>query len=892
MSTLNSGRVVAVLGPTNTGKTHYAIERMLAHRTGVIGLPLRLLAREVYDRIVALRGPSVVALVTGEERIVPPRAKYWVSTVEAMPQDIGADFVAIDEIQLCADLDRGHVFTDRLLRMRGLHETLFMGAETMWGAIASMVPEAEFLKRERFSTLTYSGSKKISRMPARSAIVGFSVENVYAIAELLRRQKGGAAVVMGALSPRTRNAQVEMYQNGDVDYLVATDAIGMGLNLDVDHVAFSGITKFDGRRMRHLMPNELAQIAGRAGRHMNNGTFGVTGEAPLLDDDVVDAIQDNQFAPVKKLQWRNARLQFGSVKRLIQTLEERTDDPWLTRVRESDDLGALKAVSADAEVAARATDGPSVHMLWDVCGIPDFRGISNAEHAQLLTDIYNFLHQTGRVPDDWLAGRVNRIDRTDGDIDALSKRLAYIRTWTYVAQRKGWVSDESHWREVTRAVEDRLSDALHERLTARFVDRRTSVLLRRLNQKEGLVADVNDKGEVTVEGQFVGKIEGFRFRQDKDASAEEAKTIRAACIQALAPQFHLRADRFYNAPDTEIDFTEQGGLMWGAEAVGKLVAGQDPLKPTVVAFVDDEAGAEVAEKVQRRLQHFIDRKIATAFEPMLKMNADEAMEGLAKGFAFRLSESFGVVPRGDVADEVKALEQDARGTLRKHGVRFGQFTIFMPLLLKPAPTRLRLVLWSLSKGLQDFPEAPPPGLVTVPTIDGLPDGTYTMSGYRAAGARAIRIDMLERLADMLRDQNTRAGFEATADMLSITGMTLEQFANLMEGLGYKAEKGEREKVKATLEATPDAEAAEVAPTEKAEEGPEMEVYYTITWAPKRSPRPQGDKPQRKGPPKGKRGGKPQRDNKAQNFSARPPRKEKAIDPDNPFAAALAGLKKD
>ncbi|AGI67191.1 helicase-like protein [Octadecabacter antarcticus 307] len=963
------GRVIAVLGPTNTGKTHYAIERMLAHRTGVIGLPLRLLAREVYDRIVAVRGPSVVALVTGEERIVPPRAKYWVCTVEAMPQDIGADFVAIDEIQLCADLDRGHVFTDRLLRMRGLHETLFMGAETMWGAIASMVPEADFVKRERFSTLTYTGSKKISRMPPRSAIVGFSVENVYAIAELLRRQKGGAAVVMGALSPRTRNAQVEMYQNGDVDYLVATDAIGMGLNLDIDHVAFSSITKYDGRRMRHLMPNELAQIAGRAGRYMNKGTFGVTGDAPTLDDDVVQAIQNNQFAPVKKLQWRNARLQFGSVGRLIQTLEERTDDPWLSRVRESDDLGALKAVSADAEVGARATDGPSVQLLWDVCRIPDFRGISNVEHAQLLTDIYNFLHQSGRVPDEWLAVRVNRIDRTDGDIDALSKRLAYIRTWTYVAQRKGWVGDESHWRETTRAVEDRLSDALHDRLTARFVDRRTSVLLRRLNQKEGLVADVNETGEVTVEGQFVGKIEGFRFRQDQNATAEEAKTIRAASIQALAPQFHLRSDRFYNAPDTEIDFTEQGGLMWGSAAVGKLVRGDDALKPKVVAFVDDEAGTDVAEKVQRRLQHFIDRKIATAFEPMKKMQNDDTLTGLAKGFAFRLAECFGVVPRGDVADEVKALEQDARGALRKHGVRFGQFTIFMPLLLKPAPTRLRLVLWSLSKGLQDFPEAPPPGLVTVPTTQGLEAGAWAMSGYRAAGERAIRIDMLERLADMLRDQNTRAGFEATPDMLSITGMTLEQFADLMGGLGYKAEKGEREKVRAAVpvpDPVPDPDPAtgkepvqqpETAPvdmiidettpaaaqddvpvgraddltsdpaltstdvsvetptqTESPVDSPadvaqntseelvkqsdsaapvETEVFYTFAWAPKRpANRPQGDKPQRKGPPKGKRGAKPAQDNKTQSFSARPPKKEKAIDPDNPFAAALAGLRKD
>ncbi|WP_375280451.1 helicase-related protein [Pseudooctadecabacter sp.] len=904
------GRVTAVLGPTNTGKTHYAIERMLGHRTGVIGLPLRLLAREVYDRVVAVRGPGVVALVTGEERIVPPRAAYWVCTVEAMPEGMGADFVAIDEIQLCADPDRGHVFTDRLLRMRGTHETLFMGAETMWGAIASKVPEAEFIKRERFSTLTYSGSKKISRMPARSAIVGFSVENVYAIAELLRRQKGGAAVVMGALSPRTRNAQVEMYQNGDVDYLVATDAIGMGLNLDIDHVAFSSITKFDGRRMRPLMPNELAQIAGRAGRHMNKGTFGVTGEAPTLDEDVVEAITSNVFAPVKKLQWRNARLQFGSVKRLISTLEERTDDPWLTRVRESDDLQALKAVSNDAEVTARATDGPSVRLLWDVCRIPDFRDISHAEHAQLLTDIYNFLHEKGRVPDEWMAARVNRIDRTDGDIDALSKRLAFIRTWTYVAQRKGWVEDESHWRGATRAVEDRLSDALHERLTQRFVDRRTSVLLRRLNQKEGLVADVNDKGEVTVEGQFVGKIEGFRFRQDASANAEEAKTLRTASLQALAPQFVLRADRFYNAPDTEIDFTEQGGLMWGSDAVGKLVKGDDPLKPRAQAFVDDEAGTEVAEKVQRRLQHFIDRKVATAFEPMMKLRGDEDLSGLAKGFAFRLVEGFGVIPRGQVADEVKALDQDARGALRKHGVRFGQFTIFMPLLLKPAPTRLRLVLWSIDKGLQDFPEAPPPGLVTVPTVKGLEPGTYAMSGYRASGDRAIRIDMLERLADMLRDQDTRGGFEATADMLSITGMTLDQFANLMEGLGYKADKGEREKVKAepapapTEEGPTEDSAAEPAPQPipegEAPAAPEMEVFYTFAWAPKpRGNRPQGgkpggkqgDRPQRKGPPKGKKGGKPQRD-KAQSFSARPPKKEKAIDPDNPFAAALAGLKKD
>ena len=895
-------RITAVLGPTNTGKTHYAIERMLAYPTGIIGLPLRLLAREVYDRIVEKRGAMVVALITGEERIVPPRAKYWVCTVEAMPPGMGCDFLAVDEIQLCSDPERGHVFTDRLMNARGLKETVFLGSETMRNAIAATVPEAQFMKKDRFSTLTYAGSKKISRMPARTAIVGFSVENVYAIAELLRRTKGGAAVVMGALSPRTRNAQVEMYQNGDVDYLVATDAIGMGLNLDINHVAFSALTKFDGQRMRYLEPDELAQIAGRAGRHMTDGTFGVTGEAHDLDDEVVKAIENHQFRPVKKLQWRNGRLQFGSVTRLIQTLEQRTDDPWLTRVRESDDLAALRNLSQDAEVVARASDGPSVQLLWDVCRIPDFRGISRNEHANLLREIFNFLHQHGQVPDDWFARQVKRIDRTDGDIDTLSKRLAYIRTWTYVAQRREWLRDETHWRDATRAVEDRLSDALHDALTQRFVDRRTSVLLRRLKQKEGLVAEVNDQGEVTVGGEYVGKLEGFRFRMDKTGSPDEAKTLRQASVQALAPQFHLRADRFYNAPDTEIDYTEQGGLMWGEHAVGKLVATQDAMKPQVVAFVDEEAGDDVAQKVQRRLQHFIDRKIAALFEPMLNMQRDEALSGMAKGFAFRLAEGFGILPRGEVADDVKQLDQDARGALRKHGVRFGQFTIFMPLLLKPAPTRLRLVLWSLANKLDEFPEAPPPGLVTVPASKDAVPGYYAMAGYRAAGERAVRIDMLERLADMLRDKDSRGGFEANPDMLSITGMTLEQFADLMQGLGYKAERGERAKVKAADAAKPEAEATEEAVAEVAETladaaPEEMEVFFTFTWggrpagARRQGGKPQGQqgKPRReggKGGPKGK-GGKG--GNKPQSFEAKP-RKEKQIDPNNPFAAALSGFK--
>lgn len=799
-------RVTAVLGPTNTGKTHYAIERMLAHRSGVIGLPLRLLAREVYDRIVRARGPSVAALVTGEERIVGARAQYWVATVEAMPEGIGADFVAIDEIQLCADPERGHVFTDRLLNARGLQETLFLGSDTMRPAIAALVPGVTFMRRERYSTLTWAGSKKLSRMPARSAIVGFSVDDVYATAELLRRQKGGCAVVMGALSPRTRNAQVAMYQAGEVDYLAATDAIGMGLNLDIRHVAFEATRKFDGRRLRPLFPHELGQIAGRAGRHTEPGTFGVTGDAAPLDEGLIEAIENHRFQPISRLMWRNGTLDFGSIDRLTTSLEVAPVSEWLARGREADDLRALKALGDLPEIRDRVTGPRDVRLLWDVCRIPDFRGISLVEHTTLLSRIFGFLQQGG-VPSDWIARAVERIDRPGGDIDALSRRLAHIRTWTYVAQRRGWVRDEDHWRDETRAVEDRLSDALHAALTQRFVDRRTSVLLRRLKQKESLLAEVNDKGEVSVEGEFAGRLEGFRFSTDPAAHGDEARMLTRAAYEALRPEFHLRADRFYNAPDSELDLTEQGGLMWGSSAVGKLVRGDDPLKPRIDVFVDEEAGPEITDKVRRRLQHFIDRRIATQFEPLMALQNDETLTGLARGMAFRLVEAMGVLPRAGVAAEVKELDQDARALLRKHGVRFGQFTIFLPALLKPAPTRLRLVLWSLANGLETFPESPPPGLVTIPNLAEVPRQHYTLSGYHPAGERAIRIDMLERLADLVRQKDSRAGFEASPEMLSITGMTLEQFAGLMQGLGYAAAKAERPKPAKPAEPAPVVEAA-------------------------------------------------------------------------------------
>jgi ATP-dependent RNA helicase SUPV3L1/SUV3 len=873
-------RVTAMLGPTNTGKTHYAIERMLGHRTGVIGLPLRLLAREVYDKIVALRGPSVVALITGEEKIVPPRAQYFVATTEAMPLDIGADFVCVDEIQLCADPDRGHVFTDRLLRARGLHETLFLGSDTMRGAILGLIPRVELLRRDRMSALSYTGGKNLSRLPERSAIVCFSVESVYAIAEVIRRTKGGCAVVMGALSPRTRNAQVTMYQNGEVDYLVATDAIGMGLNLDITHVAFAATGKFDGRRMRALFPQELAQIAGRAGRHVQNGTFGVTGDVRPIAPEVVEAIEAHRFEPVRKLYWRNHDLDFTSIDRLIRTLEAPTSDPLLTRARDADDVVALKTLAHLPEVAEKLTSPLRIKLLWDVCRIPDFRAASETEHAALLTLIFGFLTGRGlartRIPHDWLEKAIARIDKTHGDIDTLSKRLAYIRTWTYVATADGFVQNEDHWRQATRAVEDRLSDALHAALMQRFVDRRTSMLLRRLKQKEILVAEVNDKGEVTVEGEFAGRLDGFRFAQDASGDAGDgvaSATLRTASMAALRPELHLRADKFYNAPDTEMDFTTQGGLMWGNSAVGKLVKGAEPQRPTVTAFVDEEAGPEISEKVTRRLQHFIDRKIAAGFEPLLAMGRDETLTGLARGFAFQMSEAMGVMAREHVAAAVKELDQPARAVLRKHGIRFGQYTVFMPALLKPAPTRLRLVLWSLWNGLDDFPESPPPGLVTIPNLPAVPRSHYTLAGYHPAGARALRIDMLERLADILRGLDSKGGFESTADMLSITGMSADQFADLMGGLGYKATKAERAKVKAAPAPVVVDEAPRVNPITEEEsvfvqpevldaapDAPvEMEAFYTYTWAPK----PKFERPARPPRTEGEAAGKP-RDNNRQN----------------------------
>ncbi|MGE5535915.1 MAG: helicase-related protein, partial [Acidobacteriota bacterium] len=628
--------VTAVLGPTNTGKTHLAIERMLAHSSGMIGLPLRLLAREVYNKVVDRVGAEAVALITGEEKIKPPNPRFWVSTVEAMPRDLDTAFLAIDEIQLGADFERGHVFTDRMLNRRAREETLVLGAATMRPMVEKLLPGAHIVSRPRLSMLTHAGEKKLTRLPRRSAIVAFSAEEVYAIAELIRRQRGGAAVVLGALSPRTRNAQVALYQAGEVDYLVATDAIGMGLNLDVDHVAFASDRKFDGYQFRKLNPAELAQIAGRAGRATRDGTFGTTGRCDPFDPELVRALESHTFEPVHLLQWRNSDLDFSSIGALQASLAMAPQEQGLTRAPIGEDILVLEHVSRDDDVRALAQHRAAVERLWDACQVPDYRKIAPATHAELVATLYGFLMREGKIPDDWFARQVAEADHTDGDIDTLSNRIAHVRTWTFVANRPDWLSDPEHWQGATRAVEDRLSDALHERLSERFVDRRTSVLMRRLRENAMLETEIASSGEVTVEGHVIGRLDGFTFAPDASAAAgSESKALNAAAQKALAGEIEARATKVSQASNEQIVLASDGALRWMGSVVGKLVAGEDTLRPRVRIVADEHLTGPAREAVQTRLDLWLKTHIEKLLAPLFTLTAADDVTGMARGIAFQ-----------------------------------------------------------------------------------------------------------------------------------------------------------------------------------------------------------------------------------------------------------------
>jgi len=795
----------AILGPTNTGKTFFAIERMLAHRSGMIGLPLRLLAREVYHKVVDRIGAQHVALVTGEERIVPAKPRYWVCTVEAMPLDVPVECLAVDEIQVATDFDRGHIFTNRLLHARGLSETLLLGSATMAPIIRNLLPDAEIIHRPRFSELLYAGSKKISRQPKRSAIVAFSATQVYAIAELIRRERGGAAVVMGALSPRTRNAQVDMYQNGDVDFLVATDAIGMGLNLDVHHVAFADDHKFDGHQTRPLTPAEFGQIAGRAGRHMHNGTFGVTGNAPEFEEELIKQLETHDFEPVRVIQWRNHELDFRSIADLRASLDRTPPVRALTRVPVATDQYALE-FTARNEAGALASNEAAVRLLWECCGIPDYRDISPAQHGEIITRIYFDLRRHGHVDADWIAEQVRFCDNVTGDIDTLSNRIKQIRTWTFVANRKNWLEDPAYWREKTRDIEDRLSDALHERLTQRFVDRRTSVLMRHLRDKHMVSPEINDLGEVSLEGHLIGSIEGFRFTLARSEGGD-AKGVATAAAQVVAPEIARRAERVAGAPNEEFVLATDGYVRWRGQVIANLSEGEQLFTPRLIILADENLTGPDLERVQDRLNLWLRHLINTQLETVLALEAPADIEGAARGLAYRLYENLGILPRSAVAEEVKALDQDVRGKLRKLGIKFGAYHIYVPASLKPAPRELALILYALKNGgirqpgISELPQIVLSGRTSFLIDPEVNTKLYELAGFKVAGKRAVRVDILERLADIIRPlialdaRNHQGelpagaaeanGFRVTVEMTSLLGTAGDDFASILSSLGYR-----------------------------------------------------------------------------------------------------------
>ncbi|WP_420131554.1 helicase-related protein [Rhodopseudomonas sp.] len=801
--------VTAVLGPTNTGKTHLAIERMVAHPSGLIGLPLRLLAREVYNKIVDRVGPDAVALVTGEEKIKPQKARYWVSTVEAMPRDLDVSFLAVDEIQIAADLERGHVFTDRILRRRGRDETLLLGAATMRPIIERLLPGASIVTRPRLSQLEFAGDRKLTRQPRRTAIVAFSADEVYAIAELIKRQHGGAAVVLGSLSPRTRNAQVAMFQSGDVDYLIATDAIGMGLNLDVDHVAFASDRKFDGYQFRRLTPSEFAQIAGRAGRATRDGTFGTTGRCAPFEPELVNALQNHTFEPVKMLQWRNSELNFSSVGALQVSLAESPRHEALTRAPVAEDLRVLDHAARDGEVREMAHGAAAVERLWDVCQVPDYRKIAPAAHAELVTTLYRFLMQKGRIPDSWFAAQVEQADRIDGGIDTLSARIAQIRTWTFVANRTDWLADPDHWQGISRDIENKLSDALHERLTERFVDRRTSVLMRRLRENTMLNTEIGKTGEVIVEGHVIGRLDGFTFAPDAAEAGSDAKALQATAQKALAGEIDARAEKLAAAPDEQFVLTSEGIVRWTGDAVARLVGSDDVLRPRLRIIADDRLAGAPREAVQARLDLWLKTHIEKILGPLFELGKAEDITGIGRGIAFQLIESLGVIERSKIASEMKDLDQPSRATLRKYGVRFGAYHIYIPSLLKPAARALASLLWaqkldnvdmSALSGAQHLASS---GRTSFPVDKALDRDAYRTLGYRLCGERAVRVDILERLADLIRPAlawregmpgEKPAGafdgrsFVVTQAMTSLTGSAGEDFASILKALGYRMEK--------------------------------------------------------------------------------------------------------
>ena len=785
---MNKNKITAVLGPTNTGKTHLAIETMLSFDTGMIGFPLRLLAREVYDKVIKKVKSEKVALITGEEKIIPSNAKYYLCTVESMPIDKNLEFVGVDEIQMCSDHERGHIFTDRLLNIRGNKLTMFMGSNTIKNIISKLDDDIEFINRNRLSKLSYSGHKKISRINRKAAIIAFSAEEVYAIAELLRRQKGGAAIVMGSLSPKTRNAQVDLYQSGDVDFLVATDAIGMGINMDLNYVYFSNLKKFDGKKLRKLNLSEIGQIAGRAGRYLNDGNFGITGDCKELKPEEIDLLENHKFEEIRTLFWRNSNLNFNNSQSLIRSLEEKPNKDWLRKINECEDEKSLKFFLREKDLKNKEFDTNTLKLLWECCQIPNFVKKTYGNHFEVIENVFKFLNsKKSKISDEYMRLQLIKLDKLDGNVDSLSNRIANVRTWSYVSNKNNWIENQDYWVEKTKLLEDRLSDRLHEELTKTFIDKRASVLARGLKQDMDFKTEILENHDVKIDDQFIGKIKGLKLELDlKKGSLEtDIKSLKKAARQTIGPELEKRIQ---NLIDTGlVELNNDFKIYWNKFSIAKLIPGNDYLNPNFELIVDDMLEQNQRKKLSEFLDKFIKNKVNTILKSLIDLKNLKDKNSSVKALAYQLYENNGVLKRENVTEYLKILGQNERKILRDLGVKFGRYHVFLYKLIKPEPVLLRTLLWKNFH--QKYFNLTPPtfGLNFIEDKDNRNKNFMLLCGFEKFDNFYIRIDILERLFKQIINSNSDENKEIKLkpEMLNLLGCSKDDFKKLIKKMSYK-----------------------------------------------------------------------------------------------------------
>ena len=785
---MTKNKITAVLGPTNTGKTHLAIETMLSFESGMIGFPLRLLAREVYDKVIKKVSLDKVALITGEEKIIPSNAKYFLCTVESMPIDKYVEFVGVDEIQMCFDHERGHIFTDRLINMRGERLTMLMGSSAIKNIISKLDGDIEFINRERLSKLTYAGHKKISRIDRKTAIIAFSAEEVYAIAELIRRQKGGAAIVMGSLSPKTRNAQVELYQSGDVDFLVATDAIGMGINMDLDFVYFSNVKKFDGKKLRRLNLSEIGQIAGRAGRYLNDGSFGITGDCKEISPEEVELLENHKFEEIRTLFWRNSNLNFNNPISLIKSLEEKPQVEWLRKIHECEDEKALKYFLKDQKILNKEFDKKTLMLLWECCQIPDFVKKTYGNHFEVIGNVFKFLtSKKGLISEDYMRLQLMKLDKLEGNVDSLSNRIANVRTWSYVSNKKNWIENQDYWIEKTKLLEDRLSDRLHDELTKTFIDKRASILARGLKQDMEFKTEILENNDVIIDNQFIGKINGLKLELDlkKGALETDIKSLKKAARQTIGPELEKRIQ---NIIDTGlIELNNDFKIYWNRFSIARLTPGNDYLSPNFELIVDDIIEQDQRQKLNLFIKKWLKNKINTVLKSLIDLKNLKDKHSSIKALAYQLYENNGVLVRDNVTEYLKNLGQGERKILRDLGVKFGRYHVFLHKLIKPEPVIIRTLLWKNYH--QKYFKLNPPtfGLNFIEDKDKKNKNFMLLCGFEKFDNFFVRIDILERL--FMQIINSGSGdnkkIKLVPEMLNLLGCSKDNFKKLIEKMNYK-----------------------------------------------------------------------------------------------------------